>query len=783
MEKKRAAYVKFIKALIKDAFVKWNEVVFENPTNIGKAEIIKYLNQQYGKILLVSQSYSINRQWNDCPDIIKNMVLMTYNQLSAINPDDLYNFCSPYDLVIFDEAHHAGAERYLDNISRIIDDRFVPKVFGITTHTKRYSDDAEDITYSVFHGHKIDGMTFEDAIRKGLLPQFDYITALYGLPKDVDDIIASSSLAKRIVSDNGLVQINKDGIMSIVRKHMPEGNRKIVYFVPSIEDSEDAEKLAEKLGYGKVYAINYTKSDKENKASLQAYNNAETASLVCISKFNEGAVPKGTNTVVVLRKTETISIFERQILTALLSATEKPVVYDFVANVDNLIYSHKDHNQDKRYYADRIKSLCSQSIIVDYARQWQSVFTKIRNLSKNGWTSHQDELLRKYYPKYGNDIYRYIDGHNLQECILRAELLGIKYIEPKREPAKEKKRPERRPFTFLMPEMEKAAKDVGFPKNYLMPFCKAYIETLDSGHAPKTMPLPKQIDGMRLKKILMSISDACVNAIRINSNDADKIQQIKKNQEIFRKHVQYCAESYGKKSVNAVVVNGKVLSGQKINKFVDDQKRAEAEKAAINNNRILINGQYYNRKTAVAGTVGTTQEECSLYKTYKKLLLQESCGTKPPTYIKKLSPEEVVSKLTDLRNRRQNWTDDDFNELMLITKDESLYKRIMHVHSDLDILEKARETGDNKIIAYCTTMTECFERNYQKFLENYRTAYDSILEKERKEQQKKTEQQQKENERRKQKQKRLKELKTTGSKVMIVSKGKVVSVSQNRSGK
>ena len=29
MKKKRATYVKFIKALIKDAFIKWNEVVFE----------------------------------------------------------------------------------------------------------------------------------------------------------------------------------------------------------------------------------------------------------------------------------------------------------------------------------------------------------------------------------------------------------------------------------------------------------------------------------------------------------------------------------------------------------------------------------------------------------------------------------------------------------------------------------------------------------------------------------------------------------------------------------
>ena len=252
-------YISSIKTLTDDAFDKWDEVVFENPTNIGKEDIVRHLIKRFGRTLLVSQSLNINRQWNDEPDIAKNAVFITYNQFAAIGYDDIYNFCAPFGLIIFDEAHHTGARGYNPNVSRIIGyEKRTAKIFGVTTHTNRYSDSAADVAYTVFEGHKINGISFDDAIKDGLLPQFDYISALYSLPKDIDDLVTSSSLAKKIVSDSHLVQVNEDGIKEIIRKHMPEGNRKIVYFVPSIEDSEDAEKLAKELGYGKVYAINYT---------------------------------------------------------------------------------------------------------------------------------------------------------------------------------------------------------------------------------------------------------------------------------------------------------------------------------------------------------------------------------------------------------------------------------------------------------------------------------------------------------------------------------------------
>ena len=407
-------YISTVQNTINDTVDEYGTAVWDNPTNIGKFQVLRYIINKYDKTLIVSQSYDINRQWNRYPDLAENSVFITYTMLSSISADDLCGFCSPYNLIVFDEAHHTGAAGYCVNVSEIIDsDNISAKTFGVTTHTRRYSDSAEDVADTIFHGHKIDGITFEEAIIKGFLPQFDYVSALYSLPKDIDDIVARSSLARKIISDSKLVQANEEEIQNIIKKHMPGKDRKVMFFVPSIEDSDDAEKLSKKLSYGTTYVINYTKTDTENRKALDDYNKAKSASIVCISKFNEGEIPEGTNTVVILRKTMTINVYERQVLAALSSAKEKPIIYDFVSNIDNLIYSSKAYNDNSgNNYIKHISSLCSQSIVVDYARPWISVFNKIRGLSQNGWTEAQDRLLARYFPKYGEDVYKYITSHS-----------------------------------------------------------------------------------------------------------------------------------------------------------------------------------------------------------------------------------------------------------------------------------------------------------------------------------------------------------------------------------
>lgn len=756
---------------VNNTLKKYGVAVYENPTNLGKEDLVGHLVKNHGRTLFISQSYDISRQWNEHPEVVKNTVFITYNQFSAISHDDIYDFCSPYSLIILDEAHHAGAKGYLPNILRIIkDDSRTAKVLGITTHTKRYSDAAEDVAYTVFEGHKVNGISFEDAIRKNLLPQFDYISALYSLPKDIDDLVASSSLAKRIVSDSRLVQVNEEGIKEIIRKHMPDGNRKVVFFVPTIEDSIDAEKMALELGYGAVHVINYTKSDKDNWEALEAYNEANEASLICISKFNEGAIPKGTNTVVVLRRTATINIFERQVLTALFTATEKPVVYDFVSNIDNLIYSKKESDEQSRsYYTERVKSLCSQSIVIDYARQWTSVFNKLRSLNPGGWTPQQDEQLRRYYPKYGKEIYRYIKGHNLKECMLRAEILGIEYIKPV---AEKKEKPQKKLFVFDDKKMNNIPGIATLPKKFISAYIGAYISMLSDERTSMSSKLQNQVNALKASKIddeaikhfVVEMANACIEATIVNDENGSLIRS---RQEKFKAYILGYVNSYGKKSSNVVILGGKALKADSDQEIKRQIKEKQLEKKR--ENMVLVGNSYMDKKNCVAGLYGDTTLEHILYKAYWRLLIDQYKTDHISQFMKEYSPEDIAKRIDNLRNRENPWTDEEIALAKSFVKGKNnTYPTLVRMHSDLDILKKSSKVGSEDFTLYCKAKTAHFEGNYKAFMKKYEELFDV----KRFEEEKKHEQLMAEEERRKKKKADIERLKTLKPTVVLVSKHK-----------
>ncbi len=714
-------YISSVQNIVNSTIDKYGTAVWDNPTNIGKFQVLQHLINKYDKTLIVSQSYDINRQWNRYPDLAENSVFITYTMLSSISADELCSFCSPYDLIIFDEAHHTGAAGYCVNVTEIIDSNSISaKTFGVTTHTRRYSDSAEDVADTIFHGHKIDGITFEEAIVKGFLPQFDYVSALYSLTKDIDDIVARSSLARKIISDSKLVQANEEEIQNIIKKHMPGKDRKVMFFVPSIEDSDDAEKLSKELGYGTTYVINYTKTDAENRKALDDYNKAKSASIVCISKFNEGEIPEGTNTVVILRKTMTINVYERQVLAALSSAKEKPIIYDFVSNIDNLIYSSKTYNDNSgNNYIKHISSLCNQSIVVDYARPWISVFNKIRGLSQNGWTESQDRLLARYFPKYGEDVYKYITSHSKKECLFRAEMLGLKYEPPKEEVVTEDEPTV--PFTFpVMKVIDSMDGKYGFTRNFVKRVVKAYKQTLKTSGFD--FDILREIDEFRksqpedypLVENIRILIGACVNSTTVNDPEYKSV--IEKNENLFRNRVaNYVEKPLHKKASNLVIIDKKAYKEDEAGKVIDKRKRDKEREG-----QVLVGDTYMGNKCTVAGNIGNSEAEHTLYKTYLRMATNRYKNAVVRILARDLSLEEAIEKINNLRNGRMPWTENEIKIMKETKRKMEAYSALMKYHSDLDIVEKAKELGERGFEAFAVQQTKSLEKYYADFVAEYK---------------------------------------------------------------
>ena len=759
-------YIASVQNTIDSAIDEYGTAVWDNPTNIGKFQVLQHLINKHGKTLIVSQSYNVNRQWNQYPDLAKNCVFITYTMLSSIDTNDLCGFCSPYNLIVFDEAHHTGAAGYCVNVTEIINNDNIPaKTFGITTHTRRYSDSAEDVAYTIFNGHKIDGITFEEAIVKGFLPQFDYVSALYSLPKDIDDIIAKSSLARKIISDNKLIQVNEDEIRNIIKKHMPGEDRKVMFFVPSIEDSDDAEKLSKELGYGTTYAINYTKTDAENRKALDDYNKSKSASIVCISKFNEGEIPKGTNTVVILRKTMTINVYERQILTAISSAKERPIIYDFVSNIDNLIYSSKTYNDNtSNNYIRHISSLCNQSIVVDYAKPWISVFNKIRGLSQNGWTEAQNRLLARYFPKYGEDVYKYITSHSKKECLFRAEILGLKYEPPKKETTNEDEPID--PFTFpVMKVIDSMDGKYGFTRNFVKHVVKAYKQTLKTGGF--NLDILREIDMFRkaqpedypLVENIRILIGACVNSTTVNDPKYKSV--IEKNENLFRNRIaNYIEKPLHKKASNLVIIGKKTYKEDEAKEAINKHKRDKEREG-----KVLVGDTYMGNKCTVAGNIGNSEAEHVLYKTYLRMATNRYKNAVVQILAKNFSLEDAIEKINSLRNGRMPWTENEIKIMKETKRKAEAYSALIKCHSDLDIAEKAKELGEHGFETFAVQQTKSLEKHYADFVNEYKVVTKELNDaKLYKELQRKQEE-----ENRLKKEAQKKQLKNMKAKILIVS--------------
>lgn len=97
---------------------------------------------------------------------------MTYQGMMLKRP----NF-SMYKLIICDEMHHLGADNW-GEVFRELATHPEQKILGLTATPIRYLNDNRNMVTEFFDGNLVEGVQLSEAIRDGILPSFEYITAL-----------------------------------------------------------------------------------------------------------------------------------------------------------------------------------------------------------------------------------------------------------------------------------------------------------------------------------------------------------------------------------------------------------------------------------------------------------------------------------------------------------------------------------------------------------------------------------------------------------------------------
>ncbi len=239
--------------------------------------------------------------------------------LDSLAPDQ-------FDVVVIDEFHHAEAATY-----RRIMDWFKPKeLLGLTATPER--GDGVNVADQFFEGRVASELRLWDALEANLLVPFHY----FGVADDVD---LSQLEWKRGNYDTTQLSNVYTGNDARAAKIIAETRRTVTSvedmralgFCVSVEHAKYMADVFNKAGIPSTVVSGET-PEEERKAALSRLRKGELNCIFAVDVFNEGLDLPEVDTILMLRPTQSSTIFLQQLGRGLRRAKDKAVltVLDFI---------------------------------------------------------------------------------------------------------------------------------------------------------------------------------------------------------------------------------------------------------------------------------------------------------------------------------------------------------------------------------------------------------------------------------------------------------------------
>lgn len=396
-----------------------NKALVVTATGTGKSYLtLEYITRHNLNTLVVVPRLSIGREWDK---MSKKISTITYHSFGRTNDFD------KYDCVVFDEVHHAGATTWEGPITNFINTTDKP-VIGLTADPKRYSNGARDMGEELFGDCRIDGYSLTDAIEQNILPSLTYVAAMWNIGgmkvKFSDKDIPSPLLARFNYALD-----KREPVEDIIVRHMPKGARKGIIFVETIPACREAQNLINSVyPKAKVWTIHSKQSTNLNEQYHNEFKKAKTGFMIAVDMYNEGLHAPGVNTIIMLRRTSSPTIFYQQIGRALhVGNSNDPIIFDLVCNSNLLKIKSTQRERMNRgaTLTKYIPAISNQTVIYDYTKDILDVIDEIHNYLDDTWTDEEDAILKKYYPDEGLGIISRLPGRSKDAIMSRACIFGI----------------------------------------------------------------------------------------------------------------------------------------------------------------------------------------------------------------------------------------------------------------------------------------------------------------------------------------------------------------------
>jgi superfamily II DNA or RNA helicase len=334
-----------------DCVLAWMEekakVCVVQPTGTGKGVLAAELVARLGvrTLVLSSTRAALEQMRRHLNGKAKGIDLMTYAKLQFSNTDELRG----YRLVILDEFHRVGSEKWGDAVRRL--EAAIPhaKFVGLSATPTRHLDGGRDMCYEFFDGNTAFHMTLAEAIQGGILPQPVYVAALFSLAEveaKARSSIESSSLAeprKRELLDRlGRARFDWSkvhGVAQVLKKHIPRECRGLVFCTGLEHLAESGEEVVSwfrdaGLGTPRCYSVSSAKTARENRKALEEFEAEGTEGhrlLFSVDMLNEGIHMDSVNCAILLRRTKSPRVYLQQVGRCLRAGSHQiPVIIDLV---------------------------------------------------------------------------------------------------------------------------------------------------------------------------------------------------------------------------------------------------------------------------------------------------------------------------------------------------------------------------------------------------------------------------------------------------------------------
>jgi len=374
------AYEKIQKALNEG-----NKASCVHATGTGKSYIIAqsiidtYPNKS---LVLAPNRYILEGPEKICPSFNDQVIYMTYAKAANLTELEIAEL-NP-SLIVFDEFHRAGAEKWGEGVEMLlIQYPDVPLLGTSATHI-RYLDSARNMADELFEGVIASELSLPDAIARQILPVPNYISALYTVDGEIEKL--TDKINKTIDNKDkskalkALDKIKVDwestsGVPEILNKHLPELAGKYIIFcedkehLDAMQDEVSAwfRKAAKKRGQlidRKRYIVYHELSEKQNDLTIDNFKSANSDNAVhllfSINMFNEGIHIDGVNRALLLRKTASPNIYFQQIGRCFDASLgeENSIIFDLVNNIENILANSFEESLNEAFIKENTRRKC-----------------------------------------------------------------------------------------------------------------------------------------------------------------------------------------------------------------------------------------------------------------------------------------------------------------------------------------------------------------------------------------------------------------------------------------